>query len=153
MKAAFIMFDNMTALDFIGFYDPLSRLRTMKVLPDFEWRICAFSSEVGDDRGLRLKVDCAGESLAGYDLVFVPGGMGTRALQRDQAFVTWLTSAANAPLKVSVCTGALLLGAAGFLRGLKATTHRWPTMSSRHTARPCCASASSIRVTSSPAAA
>jgi cyclohexyl-isocyanide hydratase len=123
MKAAFIMFDNMTALDFIGFYDPLSRLRTMKVIPEFEWRICACSSEIRDDRGLGFKVDCVGDSLAGYDLVFIPGGFGTRELQRDQAFVAWLASAADVPMKISVCTGALLLGAAGFLRGLKATTH------------------------------
>ena len=63
------------------------------------------------------------EPLDGYDLVFVPGGMGTRALQHDREFIDWLKTAAPVKLKISVCTGALLLGAAGFLRGKKATTH------------------------------
>ena len=49
--------------------------------------------------------------------------MGTRLLQRDSEFVDWLKSASSAKLKISVCTGALLLGAAGFLRGKRATTH------------------------------
>src|SRR5262249_44536581 len=53
----------------------------------------------------------------------VPGGQGTRALQHDPAFVGWLRTAADVPLKASVCTGALLLGAAGFLAGRPATTH------------------------------
>jgi cyclohexyl-isocyanide hydratase len=56
-------------------------------------------------------------------MVFVPGGFGTRALQSDPAFVEWLKTASSARLKVSVCTGALLLGAAGFLKGRRATTH------------------------------
>jgi len=117
------MFDNMTALDFIGFYDALARLRTMKIMPEFEWRICARQAQVTDDRGLKLVADCVGGSLAGYDMIFVPGGFGTRSLQHDEGFMQWLAGAADAKLKTSVCTGSLLLGAAGYLRGLTATTH------------------------------
>jgi cyclohexyl-isocyanide hydratase len=123
MKAAFVVFDRMTYLDFIGFYDPVTRLKTMKVREDFEWRIVAPASRVTDDRGLRMEADAGMESLASCDMVFVPGGMGTRPLQRDAAFIEWLKTAAPVPLKVSVCTGALLLGAAGFLKGRRATTH------------------------------
>lgn len=123
MKAALIVFDGMTALDFFGFYDPVTRLRSMALVPDFEWRLCAASHQVSDDRGARIVADRVGERLGGYDLVFVPGGFGTRALQHDRAFVAWLATAAPAGLKVSVCTGALLLGAAGFLRSRRATTH------------------------------
>jgi transcriptional regulator GlxA family with amidase domain len=123
MKAAFILFDRMTALDFFGFYDPVSRLKSMKILDDFEWRVCAMSRQVADDRGLRLEADAVAGSLEGFDMLFVPGGFGTRALQRDAEFVGWLKTARSARLKVSVCTGALLLGAAGFLRGRRATTH------------------------------
>ena len=122
MKAAFVVFDRMTFLDFVGFYDALTRLRTMKIA-DFEWRICARTERVADDRGLAIEVDSVAESLRSYDLLFVPGGMATRALQHDPQFITWLKSAEPAELKVSVCTGALLLGAAGFLRGRRATTH------------------------------
>jgi transcriptional regulator GlxA family with amidase domain len=123
MKAALVAFDRMTALDFFGFYDPLTRLKSMGILPGFEWRICATVAEVRDDRGTRIGVDAMGTSLAGYDLLFIPGGFGTRALRNDRAFVDWIGTAAPVPLKISVCTGALLLGAAGFLRGLRPTTH------------------------------
>jgi len=123
VKAAFIIFDRMTALDFIGFYDPVTRLRSMRIMEDFEWRISSTSRTVVDDRGLRIEADTAGEPLDSFDLVFLPGGYGTRVLQSDRAFVDWLKTAAPARLKVSVCTGALLLGAAGFLAGRRATTH------------------------------
>jgi transcriptional regulator GlxA family with amidase domain len=123
MNAALIVFDNMTALDFVGFYDAVTRLQTMKIQPEFEWTICARQAQVRDDRGLAMAVDSVSESLADYDMLYVPGGYGTRILQHDRAFVDWLRTASSAPLKVSVCTGSLLLGAAGYLRGLKATTH------------------------------
>jgi transcriptional regulator GlxA family with amidase domain len=123
MRAALVMFDRMTALDFFGFYDPVTRLKSMDILPEFEWRVCATERQVADDRGARIVADSVAESLADYDVLFVPGGFGTRALRHDKTFVEWLSSAAPVPLKTSVCTGALLLGAAGFLQGRRATTH------------------------------
>jgi transcriptional regulator GlxA family with amidase domain len=123
MKTAFVIFDRMTALDLIGIYDPLTRLKSMNFVPEFHWQICAFTEEVSDDRGLRLVPDTVAEPLGGYDIVVVPGGFGTRALQHDKAFTEWLRSAAPVKLKTSVCTGALLLGSAGFLDGKRATTH------------------------------
>src|SRR5262249_47476926 len=87
------------------------------------WRICACAAEVMDDRGLRIKADCVTESSAGYDMIVVPGGLGARALMRDESFLGWLRTSEPCPLKVSVCTGALLLGAAGFLKNKRATTH------------------------------
>jgi transcriptional regulator GlxA family with amidase domain len=126
MKAALIVFERMTYLDFVGFYDPLTRLKSLNLLPDFEWRICSNRKQVADDRrvpGMAMLAESMLEPLGGYDLVFVPGGMGTRTLQHDREFIDWLKTAAEVKLKVSVCTGALLLGAAGFLRGKRATTH------------------------------
>lgn len=123
MKAAFVVFDRMTSLDFIGFYDPVTRLKSMKIMDDFEWRICSMTKHVVDDRGLQLEADAVAVPLSSYDMLFVPGGFGTRNLQHDRGFLDWLKTAGSAPLKVSVCTGALLLGAAGFLRGRRATTH------------------------------
>ena len=126
MKAALIVFERMTYLDFVGFYDPLTRLKSLDLVPDFEWRICSNRKQVADDRrvpGMTMLAESVLEPLDGYDLVFVPGGMGTRALQHDREFIDWLKTAAPVKLKISVCTGALLLGAAGFLRGKKATTH------------------------------
>lgn len=123
MKAAFVVFDRMTSLDFVGFYDAVTRLKSMKIMDDFEWRICSMTRHVVDDRGLRLEADAVAEPLGSYDTLFVPGGFGTRALQHDRSFLDWLQTAQSARLKVSVCTGALLLGAAGFLQGRRATTH------------------------------
>ncbi|BFU91479.1 MAG: putative transcription regulator, AraC family protein [Nitrospira sp.] len=123
MKTAFIVFDRMTSLDFIGLYDPVTRLQSMKIMNEFEWRICAMAQSVVDDRGLRMKANIVAKSLDCYDMVFVPGGYGTRTLRHDHEFIDWLKTAGSAWLKVSVCTGALLLGAAGFLRGRRATTH------------------------------
>jgi transcriptional regulator GlxA family with amidase domain len=123
MKTAFIIFDRMTALDLIGAYDPLTRLKSMNFVPDLSWEMCAFTENVSDDKGLRFIPDKVGNSLGGYDLIVVPGGLGTRALQHDKSFIDWLKTASPVNLKASVCTGALLLGSAGFLAGKRATTH------------------------------
>jgi transcriptional regulator GlxA family with amidase domain len=123
VKTAFVIFDDMTVMDFIGIYDPLTRLKSMKIMPEFEWNVCALRAQVADDKGLRILPDSVAKPLNEYDLIVVPGGMGTRKLQHDEAYIKWLRSAESAKLKASVCTGALLLGAAGFLRGRRATTH------------------------------
>ena len=123
MKTAFIVFDRMTTMDFIGIYDCVTRLKTMGFLPDLSWEICARSEYVSDDRGLRMVASRRNQSLEGYDMLIVPGGVGTRELQNDGEFTEWLRSGSSATLKVSVCTGALLMGAAGFLQDKRATTH------------------------------
>ena len=56
-------------------------------------------------------------------LLVVPGGLGTRILQHDKAFIDWIRTSKSVKLKASVCTGSLLLGAAGFLKDKRATTH------------------------------
>ncbi|HET9979636.1 MAG TPA: DJ-1/PfpI family protein [Ktedonobacterales bacterium] len=123
MRMAFVIYDGMTALDFIGAYDPLTRLHTMKLLPDVSWNVCATTTTVRDGAGLRFAPDTVGQPLTGYDLVFVPGGFGTRTLVDDSDFIAWIATAAEAPLLASVCTGSLLLGAAGLLKEVRATTH------------------------------
>ena len=123
MKTAFIIFDQMTALDLIGVYDPLTRLKSMSFIPEFNWEICAVKSKVSDDKGLQFTPDKVAEPLSDYDMLVVPGGFGTRSLQHDKSFVDWLRSSDPVKLKTSVCTGALLLGSAGFLKGKQATTH------------------------------
>ena len=123
MNAAFIIFDQMTALDFVGFYDPLTRLKSMDFMSDFHWQICSFCDDVSDNQDLRFNADTLKRSLHDFDLLVVPGGYGTRSLQHNHEFIAWLQTAAPVPLKASVCTGSLLLGAAGFLKGRRATTH------------------------------
>lgn len=123
MQAAFVVFDGLTTLDLIGLYDPVTRLRSMVFLPDFTWELCALQHSVRDDRGFVIQATQVGISLEQFDIVLVPGGFSTRELTSDSRFMEWLGTAATVPLKVSVCTGALLLGAAGWLRGCAATTH------------------------------
>ena len=123
MKIAFVIFNGLTTLDFIGIYDPLTRLKTMGFMPDLEWDICAFTDIVKDDRGLVMIPTAIQEPLQSYEVLVVPGGYGTRTLIHDKNFVEWIKTAGPCKLKVSVCTGALLLGAAGFLKDKRATTH------------------------------
>jgi cyclohexyl-isocyanide hydratase len=123
MKIAFIIFNGITWLDLAGVYEPVSRLRHSGYLPDLSWDFCAHTGTVEDTGGLRIVPTMTGNSLAGYDAIIVPGGKGTRDLMHDDAFISWIRTAADAKWKISVCTGSLLLGAAGFLRGRKATTH------------------------------
>jgi imidazoleglycerol-phosphate dehydratase len=113
----------MTSLDFIGVYDAVTRLKTMGFMPDLEWDVCALHPEVTDGSGLQIKATRCSESLSGYDMVILPGGYSTRELVKNNAFIAWLQTTAPAALKISVCTGSLLWGAAGFLKGKRATTH------------------------------
>jgi len=114
------IFDGITALDAVGPYEVLSRL------PGAELKFAAL--EPGPKRTendvLALFADHALAELPHPEVVVVPGGFGTRALMHDEAMLDWVRGAhERTEWTTSVCTGALILGAAGILRGLKATTH------------------------------
>lgn len=131
MKLAYIVFEGITWLDFVGFYDPISRLVSLNYLPDLSWDICVFSNSVpdpspifiGDPFGLQMAATRIKPSLADYDAIFIPGGFTTRQLRLNPSFIGWIKTAAPVTHKISVCTGSLILGAAGLLTGKKATTH------------------------------
>ncbi len=123
MRIAYVIFDGITWLDFIGIYDPLSRLKSMNYLPDLSWEVCALQGLAKDNFDLEIKPSKIGEPLADYDAVFLPGGHGTRHLQFDAEFISWIRTAENVSWKLSVCTGSLILGAAGFLKEKSATTN------------------------------
>ncbi|WP_127533282.1 DJ-1/PfpI family protein [Paenibacillus kobensis] len=123
MKMAFVLFDGMTSLDYVGFYEAVTWLGILRVKDNVSWEMCAVSEQVTDDRGMIIKVHQVKPDLSQYDLVFVPGGYPTRQLRFDEAFVDWIRSARDVQYQVSVCTGALLLGAAGLLEGKRATTN------------------------------
>ncbi len=123
MIVAFVIYDGMTALDFVGIYDPVTRLKTMNFVPDLAWDVCALSETARDNTGLRFNASRIAPKLRAYDLLIVPGGFGSRNLIGDEEFIAWLRTAEDCKIKASVCTGSLLLGAAGFLRGKRATTH------------------------------
>jgi transcriptional regulator GlxA family with amidase domain len=123
MKIAYIIFNKITWLDLIGIYDPLSRLQSMGYLPQLSWDICSFTSSAADNFGLEIVPDKTQNSLAGYDVIVIPGGHGTRHLQYDDEFIDWIRTAEHAKYKISICTGSIILGAAGFLTNKKATTN------------------------------
>ena len=123
MKIAYIVFDGITWLDFIGIYDPISRLKSLNYISDLTWDICSFTANVKDNFGLEFKPTKIQHPLIGYDAIIVPGGVGTRQLQFDTGFIAWIQTAGKSACKISICTGSLILGAAGFLTGRKATTN------------------------------
>ncbi len=123
MNLAFIVYQDLTLLDLVGFYDPITRLRGLGYIPNLKIDFCSYYDDPTDNHGFPLRVDQRRPDLSGYDLVFVPGGFGSRALIQDKSFVSWLKTSAPIPVKTSVCTGALLLAAAGLLDDRRATTH------------------------------
>ncbi len=122
-RIALLAFPRLTFLDLIGVYDALRRLKPMEIDPAVSVRVIGTEREIVDDSGLVVRADGVYEDLAGYDLLFVPGGFGTRALMNDRKLIDYLKTWGDARPLASVCTGSLLLGAAGYLRGLRATTH------------------------------
>jgi transcriptional regulator GlxA family with amidase domain len=119
MKIGILLFEEITALDAIGPYEVLSRLPDAQV----SW-LGTRRGTVRSDRGLGLSVDRALAETSALDLLVVPGGFGARKLQRDEQVLGWLRAIdATTRITASVCTGSILLGAAGLLRGRRATTH------------------------------
>ena len=119
LKIGSLVFDGLDQIDLTGPFEVLSQI------PDSSYEIYAPSSApVRDIHGLVLTPDRSLEHASELDVLHVPGGPGQEALMHDQRVLTWLRAQASGARHVlSVCTGALLLGAAGLLVGRRATTH------------------------------
>ena len=120
IRIAIPVFDRMTALDAIGPYEVLQRI------PTFD--ITFVGHAVGEVRTenamLGLRADATFEELSEPDVIVFPGGVGTRPLEHDERVLAWVRGAhAGTLFTTSVCTGSIVLGAAGLLDGLTATTH------------------------------
>jgi transcriptional regulator GlxA family with amidase domain len=119
-RIAIPVFDRMTALDAIGPYEVLQRIPTF----DITFVGHAVGVVRTENAMLGLRVDATFEELAEPDVVVFPGGVGTRPLEHDKRVLDWVRRAhAGTRFTTSVCTGSLVLGAAGLLDGLTATTH------------------------------
>jgi putative intracellular protease/amidase len=114
------LFPRFTALDAVGPYEVLQRIPSIDVV--FVGHRCG---EVRTENGvLGMTCDATFDDVGAPDVVVFPGGIGTRQLIHDDAVRAWLQSVhPNTTFTTSVCTGALLLAAAGLLNGLTATTH------------------------------
>ncbi len=86
----------------------------MQYINDLSWEVCSFSGSAKDNFGLEIVPAKIGGSLAGYDAVIIPGGHGTRQLQLDNEFLSWIKTAAPVKYKMFICTGSLILGLPDF---------------------------------------
>ncbi len=120
MKIAILVFDGITALDAIGPYEVL------RSVPGWEVQFVGKQrGEVRTDSGaLGLSADHALADVDAVDIVLVPGGQGNRALLEDEEVLDWLRKLdQGTKWTTSVCTGSMVLAAAGLLEGKRATCH------------------------------
>jgi len=120
VQVAILIFEKLTALDAIGPYEVL------RSVPG--WEVKFVGPEKGpvrtDSGSLGLSADYGLDEVGEADIVLVPGGEGNRPLLRDEAVLDWLRRLdAGTKWTTSVCTGSLVLGAAGLLQGKRATSH------------------------------
>ncbi|MFE7135172.1 DJ-1/PfpI family protein [Streptomyces sp. NPDC057638] len=120
MQIAILLFDDFTTLDAIGPYEALGRI------PGAETVFVAKETGLvrGDQGSLALLAERPLAEVTAPDIVLVPGGPGTDQVERDEEILTWLRAVdATSAWTTSVCTGSQVLGAAGLLRGRRATSH------------------------------
>jgi len=117
------LFDGFTALDAIGPYEVLQRIPSIDVVFVGHQR-----GEVRSENGmLGIVRDATFDEVPGPDVLVFPGGFGTRVLEEDRVVLDWVRQVhTSTTWTTSVCTGSLVLAAAGLLTGLTATTH-WST--------------------------
>jgi putative intracellular protease/amidase len=124
MELAILLFDRVTALDAVGPYEVLQRM------PGTTVRFAATEPGVKttEDGSLGIVADTVLEDVPAPDIVLVPGGVGELAMRDDERVLAWLRGAhETSQYTTSVCTGSLVLAAAGILEGVPATTH-WLAM-------------------------
>ena len=114
-----LIFEKVDQLDVTGPFEVLSHL------PDTVFRLYGKTTAPARDmRGLRLLPDARLDEAPRLDVLVVPGGFGQEAVMEDEETLAWVErQAGDATHVLSVCTGALILGAAGLLKGRRATTH------------------------------
>ena len=119
MVIGMVIFPNLTQLDLTGPYEVFGRLPGAKIL-----LIAENLSIVKSDHGLVFTPDITFDDAPQLDVLFVPGGNGVFGAMQNKKLIQFLqTQAVAAKYVTSVCTGALILAAAGLLDGYKATTH------------------------------
>ena len=119
LTIAILIFPDFDQLDATGPFEVLAQLRGSRVL----W-VARDAAPVRDMRGLTLVPNATFSDVSAADVLVVPGGAGQELLMEDELALDWIRLVfAGAKLVLSVCTGALILGAAGLLRGRRMTTH------------------------------
>lgn len=118
-----ILFPRLTQLDLTGPYEVFAKMPNTRIV-----LAAASRDPVISEHGLAIVPDTPFSEAPPFDLLFVPGGSGVNAMLDDDAFLAFLRrQGKQAQYVTAVCTGSLLLGAAGLLRGYRASTH-WLSM-------------------------
>jgi cyclohexyl-isocyanide hydratase len=123
LTVGMVLFPKFTQLDLTGPYEVFARMPNTTV-----YLVAATSAPVRSERGLTITPDLTFDHAPPLDILCVPGGVGVNPLMEDARLLGFLQAQGQqARYVTAVCTGALLLGAAGLLRGYRATTH-WLSM-------------------------
>jgi cyclohexyl-isocyanide hydratase len=118
-SVVFLVYPNVTQLDLTGPAQVLSRLSNARV--DLAWKS---REPVQTDSGFALLPTATLDEIENADILCVPGGFGCVDVMEDSEVLCWVRSVGEkAQWVTSVCTGSLILGAAGLLRGYRATSH------------------------------
>lgn len=119
ISVAFLLFPNVTQLDLTGPAQVLSRLGNVTL--DLVWKD---RDPVATDAGFAIVPTATFAEASSADILCIPGGMGVTEVIADDAAMAWVRAVgAEARWVTSVCTGSLILGAAGLLKGYRAATH------------------------------
>ena len=123
MKIAFLFYDNMTALDAIGPHEVLGRLPNAEV-----FRVAQKAGKIRTCLGLELLADYSFSDVQQADVLCIPGAGNATTLRKFPETLEWIRQIhQTTTYTTSVCTGSLILAAAGLLNGVNATTH-WAVM-------------------------
>ena len=137
MKVGIFIFKGVEILDFTGPYEVLASTRvTSKVLNKknvndiykhpSHFKVFTITSKnkmIVTSGGLKVMSNYSFLDAPNFDILIIPGGKGTRSLISNKSVISWLYNKKNTKLIISICTGSLLLAAAGLLKNRKATTH------------------------------
>jgi transcriptional regulator GlxA family with amidase domain len=127
MQIVFLFYEGMTALDAIGPHEILSRLPGVSVK-----RVAKSAGKINTDSGVIIEAEETFTQVSLADVLFIPGAGNATTLQQYPEILDWIRSIhAKTTWTTSVCTGSLILGAAGILSGIKATTH-WAALDRLH---------------------
>ena len=130
MNFGFLIFDGLEELDFAGPWEVISMWSKLSGGPENYFTVAKKDRVIRCANGLRILPDYSFDNCPPMDYLLIPGGQGTREEIKDPPFIDFVVKQAGIGKKIlSVCTGALVLDAAGLLKGKKATTH-WQWLSS-----------------------
>jgi len=124
VRIGILLYDGVEELDAVGVYEVLAKAKQLHPKLDLTVRFRAMKEEITGALGMKFLAHEVLRDLSDLDLVIVPGGAGRAEVVKDREFLSRLLNFGTEKPIASVCTGALILVAAGLLAGRKATTHR-----------------------------